>query len=528
MAININNNLMNGIVYGGTPDVNVGSDVSANAHIALRQAANDILMQLRSMMPGDTLSGQLIAKDGNSIQLMIEGNTVLNTVLDQDVNVALGQQMSFEVKSNHDGQLTLRPLFANLSNSTNIVNALDAAGIPLSDETITMVDTLMQNGMPINKDMLQTINRECMLHPEADVRDIVMLHKMDIPVNDTSVNQMQMYRNNNQWMIDNVSDVASELTDMLFTSLATSDEGTTQIIAGLQEILMPELQDGASQEVQPNTSATQGVPASNGDLESDVYQSVKGTEQNTPGTSANVPADVKDMPVITKDNVFKFLMNAGPEASQNPHIRSAVKSALTELLSDRFLMEPEKVEDREYVTKYYEKTSDIANRLATLMSDTGKSDTTFAKNVSSLRDNLEFMNQVNELYNYVQLPLKMNNAQANGDLYVYARKRGRGRQDDDKLTALLHLSMEHLGNMDVFLTLREDRLSTKFCMEKEELLDFIESHIDELNARLAAKGYSVDTTVSAMEQSEQDVIKNIVKNDETNILLSTQSFDARA
>ena len=53
--------------------------------------------------------------------------------------------------------------------------------------------------------------------------------------------------------------------------------------------------------------------------------------------------------------------------------------------------------------------------------------------------------------------------------------------------------------------------------------------IDELNNRLIKKGYNIGTThVGKKEDSSDNVIDNIVRGDGSNILLSTQSFDARA
>ena len=96
---------------------------------------------------------------------------------------------------------------------------------------------------------------------------------------------------------------------------------------------------------------------------------------------------------------------------------------------------------------------------------------------------------------------------------------------------MLHLSMEKLGNVDIFLTLRlGNNLSTKFTLEKEEMIDFIEQNIDILNERLMKKGYSVSgTQVEKSEDSvkEESVIDRIT-GDENRIILSTQSFDARA
>ena len=82
--------------------------------------------------------------------------------------------------------------------------------------------------------------------------------------------------------------------------------------------------------------------------------------------------------------------------------------------------------------------------------------------------------------------------------------------------------------MDIFLALQNEKLSTRFCMEKEEMIDFIESHIDELNQRLAGKGYNVVSTVDKMESNADNVIERIVQNDGGVTLISTRSFDARA
>ena len=151
---------------------------------------------------------------------------------------------------------------------------------------------------------------------------------------------------------------------------------------------------------------------------------------------------------------------------------------------------------------------------------------------SDMKGNMNFMNQINDLYNYVQLPLKMNNTHANGDLYVYAKKRGKSIENSGELTALLHLEMEKLGNVDIFLTLRTgNNLSTKFTLEKEEMIDFIEQNIDILNERLMKKGYSISRTQVAKSDEkakDESVIDRITGDENNRIILSTQSFDARA
>lgn len=548
MAINLLNSVNNNNTLGQLQNNSVDGAVQSAGQSALRQAANAILGEIRSLMPGDTLQGQLVAKDGNSIQLLLAGNTILSTALEEDVNVTTGGIMSFEVKSNHGGQLTLRPLFTNMSNSTNIMNALNAAGIPASDATIEMVDTLMQKGMSVNKELLQTINREMSMYPEADIKDIVMLHKMEIPVTSQSIEQMHLYRNNNRYMLDNVSDISDKFLQ-LFEGMTDATQGEVeQLISGLKDIFSKEVV------LNPQSGEVVSMPAESTNIEESSPNTVSqmATTDETNVTAGNEKAETAkamtgDMNpaakvddnaanvnktltnVITKDNVFDILADTKHLATNLAGNKQQIKAALTEVFKDHFLMEPDEIDKDAYVKKYYERVSDITDKLGELLAKSGKADTPINQSVTSLKSNITFLNQVNELYNYVQLPLKMNETQANGDLYVYSRKRGRGMGGDDgKLTALLHLSMEHLGNMDIFLALQNEKLSTRFCMEKEEMIDFIESHIDELNQRLAGKGYNVVSTVDKMESNADNVIERIVQNDGGVTLISTRSFDARA
>ena len=43
-----------------------------------------------------------------------------------------------------------------------------------------------------------------------------------------------------------------------------------------------------------------------------------------------------------------------------------------------------------------------------------------------IHSNVEFMNQVNQMYTYAQIPLKMSGQHASGELFVYTNKKGTG------------------------------------------------------------------------------------------------------
>ena len=155
------------------------------------------------------------------------------------------------------------------------------------------------------------------------------------------------------------------------------------------------------------------------------------------------------------------------------------------------------------VAELYERMSEQSQRITQMLQNISKAAPELAKSAGNMQDNLNFMNQMNQMLTYVQLPLKMARENANGDLYVYTNKKNLANQDGN-VSALLHLEMEHLGTMDIHVAMQQNKVSTHFYMQKEEMLDFIESHIHILNERLTKKGYSMTTTVTMKEQEETD------------------------
>ena len=146
---------------------------------------------------------------------------------------------------------------------------------------------------------------------------------------------------------------------------------------------------------------------------------------------------------------------------------------------------------------------------------------------------MNFMNQLNEFVNYVQFPLRMAGEDANGELYVYTNRKSLANNDGN-FSALLHLDMEHLGPMDVYVTMRDyTKVNTNFYLQTEELLDFIESHIDELTQRLTEKGYDTSTHVTRKDPNTPitpmaDEFTKDDKKEDSGVVVSKMRFDVRA
>ncbi len=138
------------------------------------------------------------------------------------------------------------------------------------------------------------------------------------------------------------------------------------------------------------------------------------------------------------------------------------------------------------------------------------------------------MNQINQLYTYIQIPLKMNHKYQNSDLYVFTNKRNLSSKDGN-ISALLHLDMAHLGPVDVYVAMNQQNVNTRFTVRDDEVLDFLNERMDLLTDRLAKRGYSLKCEMSLKTDEEcDDPIGHILSADSKNTVLAQYGFDVRA
>ncbi len=193
----------------------------------------------------------------------------------------------------------------------------------------------------------------------------------------------------------------------------------------------------------------------------------------------------------------------------------------------QFLLEPENVSNQDKVREYYQRIAAETEEAINLLKATGRGETTLAQGMQNLKDNIDFMNGMNMAMTYIQLPLKMNDAASHGDLYVYTNKKNLAKKDGN-FSALLHLDMEHLGTMDVHISMKNyDHVTTHFFLQKEELLDFIEEHLGELDKALSKRGYVMHSDVS-LNKEAKDVPEIMFNKGSNEKLIQKTAFDVRA
>lgn len=193
----------------------------------------------------------------------------------------------------------------------------------------------------------------------------------------------------------------------------------------------------------------------------------------------------------------------------------------------QWLLEPEQLREASKVSDLYERLDHQMKQMENVMKAAGVTQNSFVQTAADIRSNVEFMNQINQVYTYVQLPLKLSGQNASGDLYVYTNKK-KLHDPEAELTAFLHLDLDNLGSTDVSIRMKDKNVKTNFYIADDASYDLIEKHLPVLEKRLAQKGYRCSITMSK-EEKKVEFVEDFLQRDMPQAgTLHRYSFDVRA
>lgn len=166
----------------------------------------------------------------------------------------------------------------------------------------------------------------------------------------------------------------------------------------------------------------------------------------------------------------------------------------------QWLLSPIDVGSKETVESLFQRLTEQTRGLMEAVAEVTPASTDLQQSLSNMNQNMDFMEQMNQMAQYVQLPLKMNGSEATGDLYVYTDKKSLAEKSGN-VSALLHLDMKNIGPIDVYASLSPgNNVYTKFYLPNEEMINFISDNIHILNERLENRGYSIKSDVTKSEK----------------------------
>lgn len=519
------------------------ASVKSAGTTSLQQLPSQIAAQIRALAPGQILQGEVVENLGDTIKLLVNmngENVPLQARLEQSMMVNAGRSLLFQVKNN-GSTLSLSPLFENMGMEQNALKALETASLPVNETTMELTARMMQEGISIDKNTLQEMYHQVVSNQDAEIMDLIDLHKLDLPVTPENLNQIHSYKAMTHQLVGGVKQMSQEFIDLLQDMVQNGQGKDAEAL--LRAVL------GQSSEIQPNTSnaAETGIKTVLTESGTVVLQGQETLTHEGTVVNQNVTEGVqvtqgdavgsetlKDIRNMTGDQLLKELLTQW-EASggQKEHLarllqREDFQAGIKEWFQKQLLLSPEQ-SDKDGVQELYQKLNKQLQVVTEALQQVGQEQSALGKTVQNLNQNIQFLNQMNQMYAYVQLPLKLAESNAHGELYVYSNKKHLAGNDGE-VTALLHLDMEHLGPVDVYVRMKESNVSTNFYIADEEMLDFLYEHMDMLTERLAKRGYQMSyhlTVKGEQEGGGNSTFKELLQENSNIPTLVNYSFDVR-
>lgn len=513
---------------------------------------------LLELKVGDMFQGEIIAVAGEEVQLALLNGQYLTARLEGQVQMAIGQLLNFQVQSNDGLKIVLKPVYQNLLQQQVGEAALKAANLPVNAKNLRLVSAMIEQGLPIDKNTLPHIYRQVLLHPEHDLSSLLKMYKLKLPITEENITQFQQYKNLEHKLLDGVKEVSEEI-QKLYDTLGGKEENSSiltinnppmlqkanQFMEQIIRILVEERKNDVTMVSQ--NEELQGISMNNV-VDEPVLSEQQLFHQN-PTVLSNEQVITQQISLESADDVLhileqdkidiklfcdllqgdNFQLQKLPEEEKAKiYCSSAFRRLLQNTMQKDWMLTPQEIGEENQVERLYRRLLQTCSRFADVMQETAQGLTMQPRAAQNMQQNLEFMNQMNQMFQYVQLPIKLTDGQAHGELYVYTNKKHMA-QNEGTLTALLQLDMEHLGSMDIHVSLqtKDNKITTKFFLE-EDVIELVESHLESLEQRLKGQGYVVKTLVQ--ERKDSKTVLERLEEHVTGTLtpLSYQAFDIRA
>lgn len=584
-----------------------------------------VVSTMEELSSGSVFEGTVSSVKNGKVTLALSDGQTITARLSGKVPLSQGTPMFFQVKSNDGATIEIKPYTGAGSGGNPILtNALTEGTVPVTERNLAMVDAMMKEQMPIDKQSLLNMARIANMNPGVNITTVVSMTKLGIPVSPEMAAQFENYMTDEHAILQEMDQAMNELADLAGSSNLTPDQAvqmnqkivtillSEQTVTGAPVNAEGQIETGGQttaegQILTGGQITAEGQTTSEGQILTDgrlgaEEQTVNGEQTTTAGQAIqegtggqaigevlsdqqfsslgrllqNIPSLVESTKLfpeameqdifidtledesvaqnlMTEDAAWKaadgktaldknltvsdFLRTVSQLLSENNGMASqsiqklfgsdAYKSLLRNVMEQQWLIQPEALKQEKKISQLYEKLEQQMKQVEEALKEAGVTKTRFPDTATEVRGNIEFMNQLNQAYTYVQVPLKMSGQNANGELYVYTNKKNL-RDPDAELSAFLHLDLEHLGSTDVSVKMQHRNVKTNFYMADDASYDLVEKYLPILEQKLKDKGYQCTITMTKEEKKVSFGDDFLRKDMPQTGTLHRYSFDVRA
>lgn len=219
-----------------------------------------------------------------------------------------------------------------------------------------------------------------------------------------------------------------------------------------------------------------------------------------------VPGEASAKEVVTV--IKNILPLAEPSAVQELFGSHVFENIFGRFLQSSWTLTPEKLKKDGEISSFYDKMKTQLKQFEGLIQTalSGEDSDNMGRSAHDMESNIEFMKTLSETFSYLQMPLKLQNQDAHADLYVYTQKE-KLKHNPENVHVLLHLTLEHIGDIDIYLDKNKNDINAKFSLEDMPSIDLIRTNSGILKDALNSQGYSCQVNVT---QAGADAAKSTI------------------
>lgn len=550
-----------------------------------------LVSSLNEMSKGMIFEGTVSSVRGNQVKLALSNGQQILARLAGKFSFEQGQSVFFQVKNNDGGTIEIKPYTVDGEGvNLTLMDALKAAGLPVDGTNLSMVNKMMEEQMPIDKISLNQMYQLVQDNKGINVTTLVELKRLGIEINQVNAAQFENYANDKQAITIAMDSLIEELPkalsaeDLSMYKLVSQARDILNIVTdGLPEDAFISNEDADMSQYEAIMRDNQSAPVVKKHFNiAELFESlnsVSGESQDIQTTQKINNSSVIDniflqgneaktntigfilsdkqieelneqvrklLPDLQENNISLYsedssvvgilndinsmLENTPANADALRHLFSgeAFKLMLKEVLEQQWMIKPGDLEKNpKKIDGLYDKIEKQIINMENILKTSGVVNPKAEALADNIRGNIEFMNQINEAYTYMQVPLRMNEGNASGQLYVYTNKKSIS-DPDKELSAFLHLDLEYLGGTDVSIKMLHRKVTTNFYLDSDESYAMVKQFLPVLEKRLQDKGYNCELTVNS-DSKQMNFVAGFLKKDlPPTGQVHRYSFDMRA
>lgn len=516
--------------------------IGTQSQISVRPELAELVKNLKV---GDSVKGRLMEFLDNSVTIKTSTGQTLTATLPNNLQFMKGDIVELLVN-----KITQENIFAEIKmdgkssqkGETKLSEMLSKFEIPINEKSLEAVKLLIKHNLPVNKeDINQVINMQksaeglkesspegklALMLTGADIKntEINILNKTAL-INEGQVkniieqNGQKIQNTNNDENNVNIKEVIEQIKQTM-----NNKEGTNNIKSEIRtsktEKQVVELLNKLDISIDNKTKnfikdiAKSLDIASSSKLEEIVYLKSKDmdiTPKNIQQLKNNINNDNKLSSFIEKLSIQienkEELQNINVQKLQTTGIKQT-KEEVEEKIIDlktgiknlkeikqeirKLFVEPKQVESKEEIKEKLQSIVKLGEKLESILNKENINDTEIKSTLTNLRDNIDFIKQVNQFNNYMQLPVMVNGQNSTVEMYVFRDKKNSKSIDPSNATILIALDLKYLGHLESLISVAKKSVDVTFRLEDEKAGELLKAQAKQLLQSLEAKGYSLN------------------------------------